>query len=325
MNHFLIFFILHSSLLIAMLGCASVPRNPRAPSPQPFPPELAAYYDYPRVPRQVTSRLLRERFRYRETLVQFPLAAEGFTPTEPTVEFEWFESKESGRRPAILFNPILGGDYPLERGMCRFFASHGFHVALVHRRTLKVSPEKPVDHLELLLRQAVLRIRQIVDWMEAHERVDPKRMGSFGLSMGGIATVMTAAVEPRLRVHVVALAGGPIADIVTASHDKLLTKPLAKYLAQRHLDRAAFEHQLRAAVRTDPILLAPYVDSRRMLMVIALADRTIGVENALRLWRALGRPQASFIPLGHYTSYLALPYLEYISLRFFKQHLETLE
>jgi hypothetical protein len=61
------------------------------------------------------------------------------------VEVEWFESTEPGRRPAILFNPILGGDYPLERGICRFLASHGFHVAMVRRKTLKISPEHPVS------------------------------------------------------------------------------------------------------------------------------------------------------------------------------------
>ena len=86
----------------------------------------------------------------REFAVQFPLSAEGFEPTEPVVEFEWFESTQPGRRPAILFNPILGGDYPLERGVCRFLARHGFHVAMVYRKTLKIAPEHPVDRIELL-------------------------------------------------------------------------------------------------------------------------------------------------------------------------------
>ncbi len=306
-----------------LAGCAYAPlrASPERSRPATLPPELAAYYDYPQRTPQAIVRLLSERPQLREYLVQFPLSVSGFEPTEPVVELEWFESTRPGRLPAIIFNPILGGDYPLERGVCRHLAAHGFHVALVHRKTLKISPEHAVDHLELLLRQGILRIRQAVDWVSVQERVDPTRLGSFGISMGGIVSVMTAAVEPRLRVHVVALAGGGIPDIVVYSRDKLLTKPRARFLARHHMDLQTLEAQLRQQVKTDPIRLAPYVQPERLLMFIALADRTIGRANALRLWRALGRPRTVFMPLGHYSAYLSLPYLEYASLRFFQKAL----
>ena len=309
-----------SGLLLAA-GCASVPMRSTSSGPQPLPAEVAAYYDYPRRAHGTTVLLLSKQPRFRELLVRFPLSAEGFAPTEPVVECEWFESNAPGRRPAILFNPILGGDYPLERGICRFLASRGFHVALVHRKTLKLSPEHPADHVELLLRQGVLRIRQVVDWMAAHERVDADRLGSFGISMGGIASVVAAAVEPRLRAHVVALAGGSVPDILVASPDRLLAKPRAQYLARNRLDLATLDARLRQAVRTDPVRLAPHVEGGDLLMIIAVFDRTIGRENALRLWRALGRPRAVFLPLGHYTAYLALPYVKAASLRFFRERL----
>ncbi|MBI3010947.1 MAG: prolyl oligopeptidase family serine peptidase [Candidatus Omnitrophica bacterium] len=302
-------------------GCAYVPQRSVPAHPLPLPAELASYYDYPKQPINATREMVRDHAALREFFIRFPLSVSGFEPTEPVVEVEWFESKQLGRRPAILFNPILGGDYPLERGICRFFASHGFHVAMIHRKTLKISPEHDASRLELLLRQGVLRIRQVVDWMETQEGVDPRRLGSFGLSMGGIASVMAAAVEPRLRTHVVGLAGGSIADILLMSKDSLLTKPLNRYLERQQLDRAALERLLEEQVKTDPIRLAPYVDSRQLFLFIALADRTIGRANALRLWRALGRPQVVFLPTGHYTSYFFLPYVKRVSLRFFQRHL----
>ena len=303
------------------VGCAAVPLRGPSSAPQPLPSEIAAYYEYPKRTSQASVQLIREAPAFRELLVQFPLSVSGFEPTEPIVEFEWFEATEPGRRPAILFNPILGGDYPLERGICRFLASHGFHAALVHRKTLKISPEREVSHIELLLRQGIIRIRQVVDWMEANDRVDPHRMGGFGISMGGIAGVIAAAVEPRLRVHVVALAGGSIPDVLLTSKDRLLTKPLTRYLRARQLDRQALQRLLQEHVSTDPLRLAPYVDRRNLLMFIALADRTVGRANALRLYRALGEPQAVFLPTGHYTSYLLLPYVKRESLRFFRRHL----
>lgn len=308
-------------LLASLPGCGSAPRRVSASSAQALPPELAAYYAYPKPAQPAQIEPVRQERAIREWLVRFPLSTPGFTSTEPLVEFEWFESALPSRRPAILFNPILGGDYPLERGIARYFARHGFHVALVHRKTLKISPEQPPEHLELLLRQGLLRIRQIVDWMEAQERVDPQRMGSFGVSMGGIATVMAAAVEPRLRAHVAALPGGSIADILRTTHDTLLTKPRHRYLERNRLDLDAMHRLLSEAIVTDPIRLAPYVDRQRLLLFVALADRTIGTGNSLRLWRALERPQVVFLPFGHYTSYLTLPYLKARSLRFFRANL----
>src|SRR3989338_5217481 len=212
-------------VLSASGGCAYARLRGNPPAPPTLPNEVAAYYAYPHRPADVTTQPLRNTQRVRESQISFPLSAPGFEPTEPLVEFEWLESQQPGRRPAILFNPILGGDYPLERNICRFLARHGFHVALVHRKTLKIGPDQPIEHLELLLRQGVVRIRQVVDWMEAHERVDAQRMGSFGISMGGIAGVITAAVEPRLKAHVVVLAGGGVADILVSSNDSLLAKP----------------------------------------------------------------------------------------------------
>ncbi len=306
-----------SALTITATGCAHVGLHHPVRSVQSPSPDISAYYDYPNHAPVGTLQQVSERRTYRESVVQFPLSVSGFEPTEPTVEFEWFQSKRPGRRAAILFNPILGGDYPLERGICRYLAGHGFHVAMVHRKTLKVSPDQPPEHLELLLRQGVIRIRQIVDWMALQSYVDPDRMGSFGISMGGMASVMTAAVEPRLRAHLVALAGGGIPDILVTSKDRLLTKPRRRYLEHHHLDLPTMERLLRDHIRTDPIRLAPSVDPNTVLLFIAVFDRTIGTQNAFRLRQALGNPETVFIPAGHYTAYLYLPYLKWISARYF--------
>ncbi len=309
--------------IATVCGCAHIPAAPRAAAPLPLPDALAAYYDYPHAQIQAIRTLVEDAGAFRVWRIQFPLSAPAdLEPTEPVVELEWYETAAPGHRPAILFNPILGGDYPIERGMCRFFASHGFHVALVHRKTLKVSPDKPVSHLELLLRQGVIRIRQVVDWMQTQDRVDPQRLGSFGLSMGGIVSVITAAVEPRFRCHVVALAGGSIPDIVISSHDKLLAKPRTRYLEHNHLSLHEFDQQLRQAIKSDPITLAPYVKTDHLFLMLTMFDRTIGRANVLRLWRALGKPEAEFIPTGHYTAYLYLPYLKRRSLAAFRHYLE---
>jgi hypothetical protein len=312
-----------SCLLFAAAGCAETQLRAGYAGSQPLPAQIAAYYDYPPAASEPSIELTRERATFREYFVKFPLAASGFEPTEPMVEVVWFESKRPGRRAAIVFNPILGGDYPLERGICRFLAAHGFHTAMVRRKTLKISPEHEVARIELLLRQGVVRIRQVVDWMQTRPEVDPDRLGCYGISMGGIACVMASAVEPRFKATVAALAGGTITEILTTSTDSLLTKPRRRYLERNHMDVATLKRLMEESIKSDPIRLAPYVDATRMFMFIAAFDRTIGRRHSLNLWRALGRPRVVFLPAGHYTSYLLLPYLKFASLRYFQETLGT--
>lgn len=310
-------------VLCAGTGCAHVPLNSKYTGPQPLPADVRAYYDYPAqsLSPYTVSVLLTQSESATERLVRFPLIAPDFEPTEPVVEFEWFESHKSGKRAAIIFNPILGGDYYLERGLCRFFAKQGFHVALIHRKTLKISPEHPIERVELLLRQGILRIRQVVDWVSQQDQVDPKRLGSFGISMGGIASAVSAAIEPRLSAHVIALAGGPIADILMTSKDKMLMKPRKQYLSVNQMDAPTLSQQLKTLIKTDPIRLAAFANANEILMFVAQFDRTIGRNHTMNLWRSLGRPEISYLPSGHYTAFLFLPYLKRESLRFFRAKL----
>ena len=106
-------------LCIGVTGCATLPSHKISRRPVPLPAAMGAYYTYPNHAPQADVKFVRDQKCYREFLVQFPLSVEGFKPTEPMVEFEWLESTAPGRRPAILVNPILGGEYPLERAIAR--------------------------------------------------------------------------------------------------------------------------------------------------------------------------------------------------------------
>ena len=45
-------------------------------------------------------------------------------------------------------------------------------------------------------------VMRLVDWLETRDDVDPKRIGLFGISKGGIETYLTAAVDPRIAAAV---------------------------------------------------------------------------------------------------------------------------
>jgi hypothetical protein len=102
----------------------------------------------------------------------------------------------------------------------------------------------------------------------------------------------------------------------------LLARPRARYLAQTGLTREQLKANLEHELRSDPLQLAPYVDPEKLLMFIAVFDRTIGHQPSFQLREALGFPRTIFLPFGHYTSYVCLPYFKRRSLAYFKAKLD---
>lgn len=312
------FLLLASCFLVSCAHLApSVVRAPAA-----LPTETAAYYAYPPQAINPSYELVREQEGYRVQLVRWPLAMEPpATGDDATIEVEWYASTQPGQRAALLVLPILGGDYPIERSFCRFFAARGLHCALVHRRTIKFTATESPEDFEALLRVAVIKNRQVLDWMETQPGVDATRLGVFGISMGALTGVMTAAVEPRLQALVAGLAGGSLADILCDTRDGMLTQPRDRYLATHAITREELHRRLTAALRTDPLRLAPHVDAARTFVIMARFDRTIRPRYGRQLWEALGRPARAVLPTGHYAALLATPYVQTRALRFYRRAL----
>ncbi len=49
----------------------------------------------------------------------------------------------------------------------------------------------------------VARVSRLLDWASNRDDVDPERMGMWGLIMGGLYTLFTGPVEPRLKLGIV--------------------------------------------------------------------------------------------------------------------------
>ncbi|HWB00343.1 MAG TPA: prolyl oligopeptidase family serine peptidase, partial [Pirellulales bacterium] len=57
---------------------------------------------------------------------------------------------------------------------------------------------------KLLISENLRDILWTLEYTARHERVDPDRIGCVGLSLGGRMTTLAAAVEPRIKVAVIA-------------------------------------------------------------------------------------------------------------------------
>jgi len=319
---------------------------------QTVPEELVQRFAYTRGPVNATFKVLKETRQYTLSEVDFEFylpdelrwrSAEEWkkdaaekrargdedgarkTDIEYTVRLDFYEAKGEGQRPVIIVSPILGGNMIVD-WFAAYFASQGIHAAIVHRKRPKYDPTKELDQTEKYMRRSVIRTRQALDWLEAHPNVDPERIGSFGISYGGIVNTIVAAVEPRIKAHVIAMAGGPLADILVDSKDGGVRK---------YVDRAAQKEgydtpdKLRALLReivvSDTLDFAPYVNPDDVQFVISLFDQVVHGRYSRNLWRAMGEPSVIYTPLGHYSTVLAIPYLKVKGLRFYKRKFGTLK
>lgn len=61
-----------------------------------------------------------------------------------------------------------------------------------------------------VITQTVFDLRRAVDFIETREELDSKRIGYYGISLGGIIGTVFCGVEDRIKVPVIALAGGQL-------------------------------------------------------------------------------------------------------------------
>ena len=313
-------------LALAATACATVvPAAPRAGAARTVPTEVAAAYRDER-PVPTAARCLHARRPDVETWdVLLPPRTRPDAPADesaPIVLRWWRPVRAEGRRPAVVLSPILGNDGTLVADFAQDFARRGWHALLVLRPDLDVDPARPLVQVEERTKAAVVRQVQALDWLLEQPDVDPSRVASFGISAGGIQTAMVAGVDPRYRAHVIALAGGPLADVLVDSSEGKIRALVARGLAAEQTDREGLRARLRGVLRTDPVALARHVDPDAVLLVLATRDRSVPTELGLRLREALGDPETVFVPTGHYGAFFALPRIRSLVLEFLRRRLE---
>jgi pimeloyl-ACP methyl ester carboxylesterase len=158
--------------------------------------------------------------------------------------------------PVILISPISGSDTLIVDGCAEIFAEQGWHAVIISRFRHKFDPNEPVSQVEDILRTAVIRQRQALDWLLTQPGVDPNRVGTFGISYGGIINAALAAVEPRAKFHVIDLAGGPLPGVMRTSDERSLRRNWDRSRVSHDLTNRQFYEALQKVVRTDPVKLA---------------------------------------------------------------------
>lgn len=275
------------------------------------------YYQTPRLPGPAEIRVIKksDSFVIKEVVLpKSSRALEGLAP----LTLEYYLPAGKGPFPLILISPILGGKYRIERFLADVLVRRGVAALIVHRKRLRLLPDEGLEQLETYLRASVVRARMALDWVETQKEIDPGRIGSLGISLGGILNVVLAGVDKRVKVHVIAMAGGNLTDVICYTHVKAVKRYRHQFMKREKITLEELRRRLRETLLTDPMRFAHRIRSDDTLLFIAWFDMVIGRKHCRKLAKALGNPETYYFPLGHYNSVLTIPFVSVRAVRFFE-------
>ncbi len=240
------------------------------------------------------------------------LVPPGRRPGEMQVIFEYYRARggenDDEPRPGLLVTPILGGNYTLSRYIARYFAEQGYHTALVLRDEKVLAPHWELTDINGFVQRSIIARRHVLDWMQARPEIDGDRIGSFGVSLGSLISCALSAIEPdRVKRSVLVMCAGDMPTILAHGDEGTINRFRKAWLERNPgATPADLEAETRVALDLDPIVFAPSVDARRVLLFGTRFDAVLPFRNQELLREALGRPARWVVPTGHYTSVVYL-------------------
>jgi len=219
----------------------------------------------------------------------------------------WQLPPGSGPHPTVVVFPIRAGDHVVSEAVAKVLVNRGYAAVWLERRRSLFGDDDhraPSDFAAFAgdLGNFVIDARRLIGWLVTRPDVDPARIATAGVSLGGILAATTLAQEPLARAGFFVMAGGGLAEILRDSQERDVVR-LRKRAFEAELFTDADELARRARVYTDPVDPLTWADRiapEQVLLISARFDRVIAPDRTEALWRALGRPRWLTVPTGHY-------------------------
>jgi dienelactone hydrolase len=255
----------------------------------------------------------RERAHFVVRQMSLPSAAD----SSQSIDFEYYDVDGDQRTPVVLLLPVFNEQLAIPRFFARYFANQGWAAVVAVRgrdplTALVASTETVQENLQ--------DYRRVLDWIENEPELDASRIGLFGVSLGAMDAVMLTALDRRVNSLVIAMAGGDLSYLLANTNYRRVVRTIDDMAASQGTSRAELTARLDAEIKLDPLALAPYVDTERVLMVITRTDAIIPFEAQQQLRTELGSPETLYLVTGHRTSVLFFPKVRNAAFEFFTRH-----
>jgi dienelactone hydrolase len=295
-----------------LLACAThVPLSDDYRGPDVWPEGSALFSALPSQPLEIAGDVearTRAHFVVRE--VSLPSAIDSAEP----IAFEYYDVEGHERTPVVMLLPVLNGQLTIPRFFARYFANQGWAAIVVTRG------RDPLEALTTPLATVQGNLedyRRVLDWIGQEPELDAGRIGVFGVSLGAMDAVMLTALDRRVNSLVIAMAGGDLSYLLANTHHRRVARAIDGMAEDLGTSREALGAKLDAAIKLDPLAVAPYVDAERVFMILTRTDAIIPFEAQQELYETMGSPEALYLVTGHRPSVVFFPKVRNAAFEFF--------
>lgn len=282
---------LRSAFIFAFVIVAAL-RVAKAPAE-----ELPGIYSLDRSKPPAVDIWSREDTRYyTKIILSYPSPNGGIVPAElllphaQTVRPMHAERDSVAKAyPVVFFMHFHFADKSLVemfQGMARagiaMFAIDGVYVGdrlNRHNNILMKDPRKTAENMKDQIRDMLRGI----DVISSFPGLDPQRIGFLGISMGAITGSVATALDPRVKVVVLADGAGSFPTIITTTRYKPARK-LLKYFEKSNISVPELKSMFRDA---DPVTFAADFGDRPVLMLNGKRDKFLTSDAINELFKAM--------------------------------------
>lgn len=154
--------------------------------------------------------------------------------------------------------------------------------------------------------QSVKDVRRAATWLLKHRKINPKKLGIMGISLGGFVAALTYGVDHRFQSAVIVLAGGNYELMMKTQLSRFGSHKDAKKV--RELLKQKGKEVREAMKILDPLGYASKKRGKKVLMINGIFDPIVPYVCAKSLKKAYGAELVT-LPCGHYTALAFLPYI----------------
>ena len=305
-------------VLAALAACTThVPLSDSYRGPDAWPTDGSmAYEDFATEPLEIEADVeMRTRAHFVVRQVSLPSASESADP----IEFEYYDVDGDARTPVVVLLPVFNGQLKIPRFFARYFANQGWAAVVVTRGR---NPLEALTAPEKAFRDNLQDYHRVLDWVELEPELDPSRIGVLGVSLGAMDAVMLTALDRRVNSLVIAMAGGDLSYLLANTNYRRVVRTIDGMAAELGTSRAALGAKLDAAIKLDPLAVAPYVDAERVFMILTRTDAIIPFEAQERLRETMGSPESLYLMTGHRPSVVYFPKVRNAAFEFFERRFE---
>ena len=320
MRSLLVLIVITVAAPLVLLGCITDrPLSRGHPGQQKLPTDIETLFAYMPVPVYTEERPVNQKSNDIQ-FWQATFESEFSVPEKNPIRVEiWCYAKLSNKPlPAVVIPTILNTKTTLERYFANYFARRGFAAFIINGKDDNTDL-RSFNNFDEALVKLVIEQRKALDYIVSLPEIDIKHIFLFGISMGGIKATYLAAIDHRVAGSVIVLAGGNLPYLMTHSTEPGVKERLAQLMDANNMSVEEMEKHLRQTIQQDPMRYAPYIDATNTFMVIGRRDTAVPFVVQEQLRAAIGYPQACYLPTGHLSSVICIPFIQGKAVRFFQE------